>query len=412
MHEYEFRLVVQNSSSLDYILNHIASEWLGSVVTRPVYYIKPHFRFRDRALEIKTILNTKMVYHDRLWFRWIHSKEIPYEEWNMENHKTFLDAVGNFQCPFRIEKRRVLKLDDCAQIYTFQAIDGMFRLVFEWEYGVFKKSLESIPGEQLLSCLTKYQKIYNYLRGFPHPTYTLDEHMSRKPVTCIPDLIYSDTHLVAHKWDGTFGMVYSYSDRIVEKWEGGLQKLRKGITIDDGIVFSAENLGHTIILLDVYQVRGHLVAPWCKRNIFLEYLPSISLPKGYRAQKYYFSAFQLPEPDFNTDGYIIHDTESDNVFKVKENHSLDVMYNDGYFYIPQHRFKSLEEDALINGHIYEVSISDGRVLRERTDRMTGNTQDQIHSILNKRKWGGSTIEKIIPPVEKSRPGRKKLSLFK
>ncbi|GFU28247.1 uncharacterized protein TNCV_2136381 [Trichonephila clavipes] len=61
--------------------------------------------------------------------------------------------------------------------------------------------------------------------------------------------------VVAHKLDGTFGLVYSFPNYIKVKWEGGIHKIHKGITLEDGIVFSAEKLSNgTVVLLDVYQV--------------------------------------------------------------------------------------------------------------------------------------------------------------
>lgn len=403
MHEYEFRLVIQSNQNLDYVLK----EFGGTIFQQKVFYVKPHFRFRNRTLEIKTVCKTEMVYHDHLWFKWVHSKEIPYQKWTASQHKMFLNAVGNFQCPFRIETRHILKLDPHAQVYTFQAPDGMFRLVFEWEYGTFETELKTLPTQKLLKCLQQYREIYKYFHQFSYPQYTIDENILRKPVTCIPDLMQSDDCLVAHKWDGIFGMVCSYPDRIVEKWEGGLQKIHKGITIDDGVVFSAEKLTDVVILLDVYEVQGHPVASWCRQNVFLQYLPKLQLPKGYRVQEYYYSAFELPQTDFETDGFIIHDITKDKVFKVKENHSVDVIYNDGYFYFPGNRFKSLEETNLTKGHVYEVSISDGRVIRKRNDRMTGNTLQQVKNILsNGRQWKGPPIEKVIPPTKCHKKKRK------
>ncbi|GFY40496.1 uncharacterized protein TNIN_7431 [Trichonephila inaurata madagascariensis] len=81
----------------------------------------------------------------------------------------FLDAAGNFQCPFRNETRHVWTLDDQAQVYTFAHPDGTYRLVFEWEYGVFLKPIKNLDTEPLLENLGKYWKVYEYFHSYLPP---------------------------------------------------------------------------------------------------------------------------------------------------------------------------------------------------------------------------------------------------
>lgn len=399
-YEYEFRLVVENVHNFDAMFESIGE----TVFNRRIVYLKPNFRYRNRCLEIKSILKIEMVYHDNQWFKWVLSKETPYAKWSLATHKQFSDQVGNFQCPFKIENRKEIYLDEHAKIYTFRAENGMYRLVFEWEYGVFEKRLNSLPTDYLLNCLSKYRNIYKRFCFFPPCPYTLDETLMRKSVKCIPDLIYSDDCLVAHKWDGIYGLIYSYSDYIKEKWESGDVKVNFNTSLGDGIVFSAEKLADSvIILIDVTQVQGYSIASWCRRAIFLDYLPQLKLPEGYRVQCYYFSVFQLPTPEFETDGVIFHDTEQDKVFKVKENHSLDVVYMNGYFYTQKFRFKAENKKTLINGGIYEISVLDGQVIRKRKDRMTGNSWEQIENILSEGcDWKGPVFESIPEVSHKKR----------
>lgn len=388
MHEYEFRLVVQSPTRFE--LRDISP---GCVETHTVFYAKPHFRYRKRHLETKTVLDTQMVYFDRLWFKWVHSKETPYNCWSTDTHKMFLNTVGNFQCPFLIETRQRIRLDTRAQIYTFRAADGLFRLVFEWEYGVFPKRLKTILP--MTSVLRRYRTLLTHFRTHQAQPYTLKETMTRKTVTCMQHTVQSDIHLIAHKWDGIFGLVYSYADAIVEKWESGINVYRKGTSLGDGIVYSAENMSDTVVLLDVYQVRGYPVAPWSRRDVFLKYLPQMKLPKGYEVQNYFVSLFQLPFPFMETDGYILHDTEKDQAFKVKQLHTLDVVYQNGYFHLPDKRYKAVESENVSNGLVYEVSLLDGKVIRPRPDRMKGNTKEQIEAIFsNGRSWKGPPFEKI------------------
>ncbi|GFR29466.1 uncharacterized protein TNCT_341141 [Trichonephila clavata] len=108
---------------------------------------------------------------------------------------------------------------------------------------------------------------------------------------------------------------------------------------------------------------------------------------------------------YETDGYIIHNTKTDKIVKVKHTHSLDVVYMDGFFWLPgkekpglYRRFKALEK-GLQNEHVYEVSVKNGNVLRERKDRFIGNTWEQIENILEKQSWQGPTIHEVVKVIK-------------
>lgn len=160
MNEYEFRLVVYHHQP--FTLEEF------SVETQIVSYAEPHFRYKRRCLETKVVQSTEAVYYDSLWFRWVHSVETPFRQWSKATHGKFLDKIQNFSSPFSTEKRQYVKLDDRAQMYTFQHPDGTYRLVFEWEYGTFDKPL-TIPIEGLLTHLKRYGKVFDRFRAFKAP---------------------------------------------------------------------------------------------------------------------------------------------------------------------------------------------------------------------------------------------------
>ncbi|GFQ65901.1 uncharacterized protein TNCT_574981 [Trichonephila clavata] len=354
MHEYEFRYVVQDTTPFH--LQVIFPEC--TVQVQHVWYVKPHFRYKNKRLETKHIVSTEAVFYDGLWFKWVHSIETPHISWSSLTHKIFLDAAGSFQCPFRNETRHVWTLDNQAQVYTFAHPDGTYRLVFEWEYGVFSKPIKKFDTELLLENL------------------------------------------------GNIGKLYSFPEYIKEKWEGGIHKIHKGISLGDGIVFSAEKLSNgTVVLLDVYQVRGFPTVQWNREIVLINFLQHLSLPEGYETQKYCHRVEDLPMTRYETDGYIIHNTKTDKIVKVKHTHSLDVVYMDGFFWLPgkekpglYRRFKALEK-GLQNGHVYEVSVKNGNVLRERKDRFIGNTWKQIENILEKQSWQGPTIHEVVKVIK-------------
>ncbi|GFX88559.1 uncharacterized protein TNCV_2659701 [Trichonephila clavipes] len=200
-------------------------------------------------------------------------------------------------------------------------------------YGVFFKPIKKLDTEPLLENLGKYWKVYEYFRSFTPPPYRINETLSRKPVTCVASF-HGLEGIVTHKLDGTFGLVYSFPKYIKEKWEGGIHKIRKGITLGDGIVFSAEKLSNDmVVLLDVYQVREFPTVQWNRENVLIHFLLHLSLPEGYETQKYCHKIEDLPMTRYETDGYIIHNTKTDKIVKVKLTHSLYVVYMDSFFLV-------------------------------------------------------------------------------
>ena len=400
MNEYEFRLVVQHARPLTHVLRALGRP----IHTQRVTYAKPHFRYKRRVLETKMVYATQAVYFESLWFRWVHSVEVPFRLWSVTTHAKFVHTIQNFACPFWTETRQHVQLDDRAQVYTFRHRDGLYRLVFEWEYGTFEQPLETVPTDALLAHLGRYRHVFRPFSAYDPPPYKLNESLLvRKPVTYLAplDAAAADS-VVAHKLDGVFGFVSSYADRIECKWEDETQQVVAGVTLGDGIVFAAEKLDDARVLLDVYQVRGHATTPWCRRSILRHFLPGLTLPDGFRIQEYRETVHQLPDPSLKTDGYIGHNTVTDHIVKMKRSHSLDVVYMDGYFVLPsqdgrtKRQFVCLDRGGMVNGHVYEVSIDTGRVMRRRTDRWTGNTWQQIENILTgERVWKGPPIHEVI-----------------
>ncbi|GIY03986.1 uncharacterized protein CDAR_304801 [Caerostris darwini] len=403
MHEYEFRLVIQHSEPLTHLLDDICNFW--PIVERrhvSVTFAKPHFRFRNGHWEVKRIISAHAVYHDTMWFKWVHSQEVPFKRWSRATHCKFLDVLGHFQDPFYFENRDYVQIDSLASVYTFRDNQGVYRLVFEWEYGEFSKALTTIPYHEILNRLQGYRQVYTLFRHYPPPPYELKENLVRKPVVCIKELPHGDQYLLARKMDGTFGFVMSFTNHIKEKWEGYERRMRPNMSLGDGIIFSAEKCESIRVLLDVYQVRGLPIASWCRRAILTEFLPSMNnILDDYRVQCYSAHLVALPVPQLPTDGLIIHDVLEDVVYKKKNKHSLDVVYNNGWFWIPElpnrepgpFRFKS-HTTKLEDGQVYEVSMKNGRVIRKRPDRFTGNTAKQIKAILECSHWGGPPFEKL------------------
>lgn len=389
-HEYEFRLIVEHSSSFLPLLNS-----LDYPVTKQfVYYVKPHFRFRNGVFEMKRVHSTHAIYHDGLWFKWVHSTETPYLSWSRSTCLTFLHNIGNFQDPIHAESRALITIDAQTQLYCFQRGPHCYRLIFEWEYGTFSKPLTQFDSVELLGVLNRYKHIYNLMRRFSLPNFKLNEMWTRRPVTCIPSIPEGDRYVYAHKLDGTFGLVYSYRDRIKEKWEGYQCVVRNNVTLGEGLVFAAERLEEgQVYVLDVYQVRGHETAGWCRKGILLEFLPQLHLIEGYFVQTYVLVKDALdPNPSFKVDGIIIHNVLEDVIFKYKTNHSIDLVYYKGYFYLPNGRIKSLVK-GLEEGSVYEISTKDGTVIRKRSDRFKGNSALQLENVL-KNGWNGPPIEPL------------------
>lgn len=256
---------------------------------------------------------------------------------------------------------------------------------------VFKKEQDNFKPAELLENLNKYKHIYEAMNLYETPSYQLNENAARKSVTCVQEIPDGNRYLYAHKLDGVFGIVYSYPDRVKEKWEGYECVVRNGETLGNGYVFAAERMeSGEIVLLDVYQVRGFDTISWTRCSILLNFLPQIKLIERYAIQTYVSDKNVLGPTLFKTDGIIIHDVEQDSVFKYKTNHSIDLVYFKGYFQLPNGRIKSLDKN-LEDGCVYEISTSDGRVIRRRFDRFKGNTTQQLKDVFT-HGWHGPQIE--------------------
>ncbi|GBO07119.1 hypothetical protein AVEN_66169-1, partial [Araneus ventricosus] len=307
MLECEFRLVVTDPDafqSLDIFdgIKHVYK----------VVYAKPHFRFKAGRWEVKRIIEQMILYHNGLWVRWVKSNEIPFRSWTLKTHSRFVDATGFFQNPFLIEYRKEINIDTQAKIFAFRKKKEC-GLVFEYE---------SKNGILDVTPLNKYTSIFETLfRNKSVPKYILQPCI-RKPVRPISAI--KENCLVARKYDGIFGFVYSYSDHIYELWEDNVQRVRRGDSLGDGLVFSAEMIHDVTILLDVYQVRG--LPTTCRQSILLDFLPQLQLPSGYRVQKYCKDVSELPHTPFKTDGLIFHDTLTDRIYKLKQTHTYDLVY--------------------------------------------------------------------------------------
>lgn len=405
MHEYEFRLVAESESPFLPLL-----ESLGlPVMQETVYYVKPHFRFRNRTFETKRVVSTHAVYHDGLWFRWVHSVETPFSRWSRSTYQTFLHRVGNFQDPFSLEVRAVVALDDRAKLYSFRdASRSRHRAVFEYEHGAFPKAIAQLRDPDFTTReLSKYSHVYGLLRPFPSPNPRSNEQLTRKPVKCLesPPPLGQSHLLYARKLDGTFGHVYGYRDRVKEKWEGYECVVKRDVRLGNGLVFAAERVAlgeneYAVCLLDVYRVGGHDTAPWNRRAVLTEFLPGLSLPKNYRVQSYATDPSSLPPTDLPTDGLIVHDVLEDAVYKWKAEHTVDLVYHAGHFCLPDGRIR-FSGRGLEDGSVYEISTRDGRVIRKRTDRFKGNTAEQLERIL-KHGWGGPSIEPLPDNKKKTK----------
>ncbi|GFY61823.1 uncharacterized protein TNIN_122831, partial [Trichonephila inaurata madagascariensis] len=127
MFEYEFRLVVNVPNAF-----HLLKQIDRPQKLYKVLYAKPHFRFKNNSWEWKRNISSVVVYHLGLWFRWIKSKEISFEQWSNSMHKEFVDVVGFYQNPFLIETRLEITLNDKAKVYAFRKRNDV-GLVFELE---------------------------------------------------------------------------------------------------------------------------------------------------------------------------------------------------------------------------------------------------------------------------------------
>lgn len=378
-YEYEFRLAVRDAP--DSILESAVLRDLPKA-RYGVDYAKPHFRLKHKRLETKKVLKQVAVFHDGLWFRWVESIEVPHSVWNRKTHASWSRVSSHFHDPLTKEHRTEVTLPASAKLYAFRRgrLKGM---VFECEWGTFSSrqrfpdDLEAVAGR----CLTQFRSVYSLLRSYPPPNYRLTS-CSRKsvlPIETLPQELPEGT-LAARKLDGTFCMVYSYPDRLSIDIEGNRHKSIQNATLGDGIVFAGEKMRDgSIVLLDVYQVRGVATCP-NRRDVLLEFLPSIPLPDGFTVQRYATRLQDLPPARGPIDGVVLHDTKRDEIFKFKPYQTIDAVFWDGNFELSDGKLIKCSVN-LENGAIYEITL-DGVLLRRRRDRFVGNSAKQLKRIFN------------------------------
>lgn len=378
MYEYEFRLITKFRPDIYARL----MEMYPSYRDYRVMYAPPHFRFRDGKFETKQKLDQIAVYYDGVWFKLVESEEKPFNSWSKTTHCKFLDVVVLHQNPFVIETRREITLSSQAKVYVFEKLFNLEKgFVFELELLCKKSRRVTLDAfRDSISQLAEYKTVYQLLNASCFFPYALFQDC-RKPV--IPTHQVMNNCLVAHKYDGTFGLVYSYANRIVEVWEDNLRRVRPHTSLGDGFVFAAERMREDkIVLLDVYQVRGSRTL--FREKILLEFLPNLKpkLPSPYVVQTYCHNVHDLPSLCDETDGLIFHDVQNDVVYKLKRKHTLDLVFENGYFLLPNKKI-SYNQKKLENGAVYECQIDERSNLvpiRRRWDRFTGNSKKQLEQL--------------------------------
>lgn len=367
MHEYEFRLVVI-LPSVQYIKEF--HNTFQNIKTFTIKYAK-YFRCKEHKWEIKKKLDQVIMYYDGLWFKFVKSIEKPFPAWTSNEYQTFYQTIGYYQNPFTIEHRYEVQLSQNAKIYTYIKNVTECGLVFELEVQTNSKKWKSVNT----SHLADYQNIFYLFRNKPVAPYNLTV-CSRKRVKHTLKPI--PNALVTVKHDGIFGLIYSYENYIHEMWEGNQQQTLLNQSIGNGIVFGAEKMTDgSIILLDVYQVRG---VPACGvETILLEYLPSLKqyLPSHYKIQNYVKNLKDLPTDCLKCDGIIYH-TLNDTIYKVKEKQTIDLLYENGYFVFGENKIATTEK--LVDGVVYECDLF-FKVIKPRPDRFISNSMDQLHEVM-------------------------------
>ena len=365
MFEYEYRLTVSLKNKKE--MYRILSKFKRLVRKTVVIYLDS-FRFKEDKWEFKKVLSQKCVYFCGLWFRFVESQEIAFKHFSQEQHDSFYKKMGFKQSPFTFEYRNEIQLSKEAKLYTFER-DQEIGMVFEYEQFLKRKKIPApIPNPLVLRKFKSIFKLFNNKAPMPYEL----KPCQRKPVYHTKVLL--SNCLVAIKHDGIFGHVQSYKNCIYESWEGNTNNLLNNASIGNGLVFGAEKMNDgTVILLDVYQVRG--VPVYHTDSIFLEFMPQLkNLPVNYKIQTYYKDFKDVPTNVENSDGIIFHNL-NDVIYKYKPKQTIDLLYNEGYF-ILKNEIKVKAKEQLTNGKIYECDL-EYNVIKERKDRFTGNTIEQL-----------------------------------
>lgn len=372
MYEYEFRLriILPDLTSMKTFLETFDKP----VHNYTVKYIK-HFRCQKEKLwEYKKKLRQTMVYHVKSanWIQFVESKEIPFNQWKQKYYKEFTQLIAFQQNIFDIEYRYEIQFQPNVKLYGYNKKYTEFGVVFEFEVGNDTIRHEKLPID--LSQLDLYSDLLALFYKQKPPPYTLQKCV-RKSVLNTKKAIKNALQAIKH--DGIFGHVYSYKNYIWEEWEDGQRYLFPDQTLGDGIVFGAERLEEKVILLYVAQVRG--IGVYNILDILLKYFLTIpaNAPLRYNIQYYYEKEVPL-QNNKNSDGIIYH-TETDKIYKVKLKHTIDLLYENGFF-VTKEGLIQCPETNLINGTVYECDL-DCKVLRPRYDRFVSNTPNQLKQIL-------------------------------
>lgn len=380
MYEYEFRLIITlpDLKSVLKLINQPTNNYI-------VKYIK-HFRCKGDSWEFKKKLREIMVYHVKTnnWIKFVESKEIPFQQWKKDYYLEFKQHLAFKQNIYDIEYRYEIQIDENAKIYGYNKNHREFGLVFEFEVSNETTRHKIMPID--IDKLNPYVETLSLFDKGAPPDYILYK-CKRKPVSNTTVEIQNSLKAIKH--DGIFGHVYSYKNYIYEEWEDGEQNLFHEETLGDGIVYGAEKLDNRVILLYVAQVRG--LGVFNVFDILLKYLKTVTAnaPIRYKIQ-YYYDKLEHIKYNGNLEGIIFH-TKDDKIYKMKKKHTIDLLYENGFF-ITTDGLIQCYENNLENGTVYECDL-DYNVIKPRYDRFFSNTPNQIKQILkcSKRKLNYSLL---------------------
>lgn len=374
MYEYEFRLIITlpDLNSVLELLNQPTNNYI-------VKYIK-HFRCKGDSWEFKKKLREIMIYHFKTdnWIKFVESKEIPFHKWKKKYYTEFKQHLAFKQNIFDIEYRYEIQIDEHAKLYGYNKNSREFGLVFELEVCNDETRQNKLPID--IDRLNPYEESLKLFDNQTPPAYTLHKCTRKQVLNTNAELKDS---LKAIKHDGIFGHVYSYKDYIYEEWEDGEQYVFHDQTLGNGFVYGAERMTNSVILLYVAQVRG--LGVYNVFDILLEYLKTITAnaPTRYSIQHYHEKLEYIKDCG-NLEGVIYH-TKEDKIYKVKKKHTLDLLYENGFFVTKEGLIQCCENN-LENGMVYECDLN-YNVIKPRPDRFLSNTPNQIKQILkcSKRK---------------------------
>lgn len=373
MYEYEFRIkiVVSDFQTMQQILKNFQNKY-----TYIVKYVDCFRNKTNREWELKKILRKTMVFHtlSSNWLMFVESKEKPFDKWKREDYKSFYQYMAFRQSIYNYEYRYEVQLDENAKLYGYSKNLDEFGLVFELEICNSKMRYKKLPI--IVSKLNMYNSILQLFYKQTYAPYILYKCIRKSVITTNKHI---KNAVKSFKYDGIFGHIYSYKNYIYEEWEDCKQFLFQNETLGDGFVYGAERLNENkVIILYVAQVRG--VSVYNIHDILLKFLPTIvsNAPLRYNIQYYYKD--NLPcNTTIKSDGFIFH-TNTDKIYKKKFKHTLDLLYENGFFVTQDGLIECHENMQLENGTVYECDL-DLKVIRPRPDRFISNTPKQLEKIL-------------------------------